>query len=75
MFTTKFTGTVFSDLKKISQSLELFFLTVGQNSFGNKIPFLRRHKISYEASPSVIISNTKGLTVSIYCGRSCKMQT
>ena len=31
-----------SDLKKILKfrSLEHFFLTVGQNNFGNKIPFL-----------------------------------
>ena len=29
-----------SNFKKISQSLEQFFLTVGQNNFGNKIPLL-----------------------------------
>ena len=29
-----------SDLKKISRSLEQFFLTAGQNNFGKKIPFL-----------------------------------
>ena len=28
-----------SDLKSFSQSLKQFFLTVGQNNFGNKIPF------------------------------------
>ena len=29
-----------NDLKSFSQSLEHFFLTVGQNNFGNKMPFL-----------------------------------
>jgi hypothetical protein len=29
----------FSDLKSFSRSLEFFFFTVGQNNFGNKIPF------------------------------------
>ena len=29
-----------SNFKSFSRSLELFFLTVGQNNFGNKIPFL-----------------------------------
>ena len=29
-----------SNSKSVSQSLEQFFLTVGQNKFGNKIPFL-----------------------------------
>ena len=29
-----------SNFKIFSQSLEQFFLTVGQNNFGNKIPFL-----------------------------------
>ena len=28
-----------SNFKKFSRSLEQFFLTVGQNNFGNKIPF------------------------------------
>ena len=28
-----------SNLKSFSQSLEQFFLTVGENNFGNKIPF------------------------------------
>ena len=28
-----------SNFKSFSQSLEQFFLTVGQNNFGNKIPF------------------------------------
>ena len=27
--------------KSFSQSLEQFFLTVGQNNFGNKIPFIK----------------------------------
>ena len=30
-----------SNFKSFSQSLEQFFLTVGQNNFGNKIPFPR----------------------------------
>ena len=30
-----------SNFKSFSQSLEQFFLTVGQNNFGNKIPFLK----------------------------------
>ena len=33
-----------SNFKSFSRSLEQFFLTVGQNNFGNKIPFL---SISY----------------------------
>ena len=33
-----------SNFKSFSRSLEQFFLTVGQNNFGNKIPFL--HSIS-----------------------------
>ena len=32
-----------SKFLQISRSLEQFFLTVGQNNFGNKIPFLFRH--------------------------------
>ena len=31
-----------SNFKSFSRSLEQFFLTVGQNNFGNKIPFLGR---------------------------------
>ena len=30
-----------SNFKSFSQSLEPFFLTVGQNSFGNKIQFIQ----------------------------------
>ena len=29
-----------SNFKRFSRSLEIFFITVGQNNFGNKIPFL-----------------------------------
>ena len=29
-----------SNFKSFSRSIEQFFLTVGQNNFGNKIPFL-----------------------------------
>ena len=32
-----------SNFKSFSRSLEQFFLTVSQNNFGNKIPFLFRH--------------------------------
>ena len=34
-----------SNFKSFSRSLEHFFLTVGQNNFGNKIPFLLQHTI------------------------------
>ena len=38
-------GLKVSNFKSFSQSLEQFFLTVGQNNFGNKIPFKRvKHK-------------------------------
>ena len=30
------------NFKSLSRSLEYFFLTVGQNNFGNKIPFLEK---------------------------------
>ena len=33
------------NFKKISRSLEQFFLTVGQNNFGNKVPFMSSLKI------------------------------
>ena len=32
-----------SNFKSFSRSLEHFFLTVGQNNFGNKIPFMPGH--------------------------------
>ena len=32
-----------SNFKSFSRSLEQFFLTVGQNNFGNKIPYLIIH--------------------------------
>ena len=32
-----------SNFKSFSQSLEQFFLTVGQNNFGNKIPFIAQN--------------------------------
>ena len=31
-----------SNVKSFSRSLEQFFLTVGQNNFGNKIPLMKR---------------------------------
>ena len=36
-----------SDLKKFSRSLEQFILTVGQNNFGNKIPFCNEEDIHF----------------------------
>ena len=33
------------DFAKFLSSLEQFFLTVGQNNFGNKIPYLERMKL------------------------------
>ena len=50
-----------SNFKIFSWSLEQFFLTVGQNNFGNKIPFLsfwgnvRRKKNKYFAPLSRVI--------------------
>ena len=41
-----------SNFKSFSRSLEQFFLTVGQNNFGNKIPFL-----PFSLAPSYCISN------------------
>ena len=39
-----------SNFKSFSQSLDQFFLTVGQNNFGNKIPFL---KLNYSSQDTV----------------------
>ena len=39
-----------SNFKSFSQSLEQFFLTVGQNNFGNKIPFLVDFLSCFKAS-------------------------
>ena len=36
-------GPLASNFKSFSRSLEHFFLTVGQNNFGNKIPFIRQY--------------------------------
>ena len=33
-----------SNFKSFSRSLEQFFLTVGQNNFGNKIPLLKKEQ-------------------------------
>ena len=41
-----------SNFKRFSRSLEQFFLTVGQNNFGNKIPIIR--KISWGMSLFII---------------------
>ena len=41
-----------SNLKSFSQSLEQFFLTVSQNNFGNKIPFVIKEKIKVNLKTS-----------------------
>ena len=38
-----------SNFKSCSRSLEQFFLTVGQNNFGNKIPVLALYKAARPA--------------------------
>ena len=43
-----------SNFKSFSRSLEQFFLTVGQNNFGNKIPFL--HTMRMVRTTTVISS-------------------
>ena len=45
-----------SDLKSFSQSLEQFFLTVGQNNFGNKIPFLVSFFIQNKRISAIFLS-------------------
>ena len=42
-----------SNFKSFSRSLEQFFLTVGQNNFGNKIPFFNVHR-RYRNSKSTV---------------------
>ena len=42
-----------SDLKKISRTPEYFFLTVGQNNFGNKIPVITKPGLSQSRAPPV----------------------
>ena len=39
-----------SNFKSFSRSLEQFFLTVGQNNFGNKIPLLNMYPIYYSST-------------------------
>ena len=41
--------------KKILDQSNIFFLTVGQNNFGNKIPFLFRKKYTQNAKQHVIL--------------------
>ena len=36
------------NLKRFSESLEQFFLTVGQNNFGSKMPFMSGGKFVFE---------------------------
>ena len=52
-----------SNFKSFSRSLEQFFLTVGQNNFGNKIPFfiVKRCKIKLVFTCQVLLFS---------CGRS-----
>ena len=38
-----------SNFKSFSCSLEQFFLTVGQNNFGNKIPFLNEGHVNWKS--------------------------
>ena len=45
-----------SNFKSFSQSLEQFFLTVGQNNFGNKIPFLWIRKEMFLGSKGNTVS-------------------
>ena len=47
-----------SDLKSFSRSLEQFFLTVGQNNFGNKIPFQTWLGLLYQSfsQPNIVSS-------------------
>ena len=54
---------------KILRSLEQFFLTVGQNNFGNKIPFLIGSKIEEIRGKNILLyprkSNISVKTVKI----------
>ena len=45
-----------SNFKSFSRSLEQFFLTVGQNNFGNKIPFLTFFASEGEESTFIIFA-------------------
>ena len=46
-----------SNFKSFSRSLEQFFLTVGQNNFGKKIPFLYiAHRIQQQISKLQILN-------------------
>ena len=44
-----------SNFKSFSRSQEQFFLTVGQNNFGNKIPFLKHMPTPLDKSASPVI--------------------
>ena len=48
------------NFKRFSQSLEQFFLTVGQNNFGNKLPFFLYSSIHFFCSIS-LCSSTQDL--------------
>ena len=44
-----------SNFKKISRSLEQFFLTVGQNNFGNKIPMFARKNFCLDETNTYLL--------------------
>ena len=66
------------EIKSFSQSLEQFFLTVGQNNFGNKIPnftnynfifLLQNHKDNHKnsmAGTTILLGLKKGDEVCVY---------
>ena len=57
--------SAFSSFKIFSRSLQQFFLIVGQNNFGNKIPFLSLHLIFFSLENKI---STKFLTTFIFLG-------
>ena len=64
---------------KTEQTLEQFFLTVGQNNFGNKIPFFTSAKLSLVyvllrfTLGQIWASPENGLTVRVACWSSSRM--
>ena len=57
------------NFKSFSQSLEHFFLTVGQNKFGNKMPILICGKFSFFMMPcgevNILVKNLANWTIRI----------
>ena len=51
-----------SNFKSFSQSLEQFFLTVGQNNFGNEIPFLIRIVCFYYSTDMNNVATSKRIS-------------